>query len=135
MKWQFQAEDHNRHDKTKKADYVGEMRLRGRSEGPTEMERISAKIEAKKDWVRKIRKCRFFLNGMQYMFGWTHEHFAKINGLPPKEKTTKAAFDIMQASATDDMRLIEPRCKMEAENLTVCQSGNLWQCYVLVYML
>jgi hypothetical protein len=112
MKWQFQAEAHNRQNKAKKPDYRGEMIERSRSEGPTAMQRVLAssypKIEAKRDWVRKIRRFRFFLNGMQYRIGWSIDHFAKINGLPPAEKTTKAVFDTIRESAADDMQLIEP---------------------------
>lgn len=107
MKWQFQAEDHNRQDKAKKADYRGEMVERGRSDAPTISESLYPKIEAKKEEVKRFRRAKFFLGGKKFRFGWPLEHFSKINGLSIADPKTVDVFNSIKESAQHDMKLLE----------------------------
>ncbi|MBM3838501.1 MAG: hypothetical protein FJ398_11150 [Verrucomicrobia bacterium] len=106
MKTQFLHEHHNRQDKARKPDYRGEMIERGRSEPSNITERLNAKVEIKKDTVRRWRKQRFFYGGRVLKLGWPLEHFAKVNALPPAEPSTKKAYDAIRAVAERDMERI-----------------------------
>jgi len=106
MKTQFLHEHHNRQDNARKSDYRREMIERGRSEPSNDTERLNAKIEIKKDTVRRWRKQRFFHGGRVLKLGWPLEHFAKMNALPPAEPSTKEAYDAIRVVAERDMERI-----------------------------
>jgi len=108
MKSQFLHEHHNRTEKAHKPDYKEELR----DKPPTythspDIERLRANREAREDEVRRARRFRFFLNGHQYKFGWSLDHFAKINGLPAREPATSEAYERIKSAAESDMEAIK----------------------------
>jgi hypothetical protein len=108
MKSQFLHEHHNRTEKAHKPDYKEELR----DKPPTyayspDIERLTAKREAREHEVRRLRRSRFFLNSHQYKFGWPLDHFAKINGLPAGEPATQQAYERIKAAAELDMEAIK----------------------------
>ena len=108
MKRQFLHEDHNRQDKAKKPDYQEEMRLKKPTYAPTlDVRRLNAKIAARQHEIQRVRTCRFFSGGSQFKFGWSLEHFAKMNALAVGESATKEAFEKVRATAELDMNDIQ----------------------------
>jgi hypothetical protein len=79
---------------------------RGRSDLSPVTERLNAKVETKKDTIRRWRKQRFFHAGRVLKLGWPLEHFARINSLPPADPNTKQAFEALRAMAERDMERI-----------------------------
>jgi hypothetical protein len=56
--------------------------------------------------VQRMRRSRFFLNGHQYKFGWSPDHFAKVNGLPAGDPVTQQAYQTIASAAESDMEII-----------------------------
>ena len=106
MKTQFLHDHNNRQDKARKPDYREEMIERGRSQPSNDTERLNAKIEVKKDRIRQIRKHRFIYGSRAIKLGWSLEHFAKVNTLPPEDPNTQKAYEEIKAMAERDMEKI-----------------------------
>ncbi len=108
MKSQFLHEHHNRLEKAHKPDYKEKLRDMPRTYAYSpDIENLRAKREAREHEVRRMRRSRFFRNSRQYKFGWSVDHFAKVNDLPPGDPITKQAYDRIKSAAEADMEVIK----------------------------
>jgi hypothetical protein len=111
MKKQFLHEHHNRQDKVKKPDCREAMVEHGRSPNPSPtMGSISRKLEAKRDYLARIRKFHFIHDHHVFRFGWSIEDFSRFNSLVDTAEA-HAAFEAMKARAERDMERIQQAVK------------------------
>ncbi len=112
MKMQLLREHHNRQDKTRKPDYLGEMAERGRSEQTTtDSQRLIGRAGARADLMQTIRKHRFVLGGLSFKFGWNLDVFARKNNLSAADDKTSALMASLQQAAERDIAAFAERIK------------------------
>lgn len=105
MKRQFLHEDHNRQDKAKNPDYQEEMRLKEPTYTKTpDVEKLRERRVARESEIQRVKKYRFIVDGVQYKFGWSLEHFAKVNVQAVNEPRTREMFDKIRTMAEADMK-------------------------------
>jgi hypothetical protein len=107
MKRQFLHEYHNRLEKAHKPEYREDLRDKPRTYSYSpDIEKLRARREAREQEVRRMRRARFFRNSHQYKLGWSVDHFAQVNGLPPGDSITREAYERIKSAAEVDMEVI-----------------------------
>ena len=107
MKYQFQKEDHNRQDKTRKPDYLTELRERPATQGAWSGV-DPRKVMLRKQECRRVQRCFFVYGEWLYQHTKTLGYFRQLNPRHAAcaESEMQAAFDQCRGRWQSDYRRI-----------------------------